>query len=374
MSTLTDLFSKTSASMGSLFAKKPDAIIGIDIGSSAIKIVELKKEKGVMTLGTYGEVAIGPYLEKPVGSLVQADPDVLSQALIDVLKESHSTAKHAIVSIQSSASLLFVLNLPEQAMSSLDTVVPNEAHKYIPVPLSEVSLNWDIIPSHIQHRYEAENSPSANLEHGRDVLVAAIRNDALSGYRNIMSQAGLAISGMEIEIFSALRSLYHNELTPFAIVDIGASGVRVAIIHYGVVMQYNIVPRGSASWSDALSRSLSVSFQKAEELKRTVGIAGNVSDVVQSLQITASQLVTDIRASLQKYERQHHVVIDHMILTGGGSRMPGLREYVDTQFDIDVTLVDPFEMVEVPGFLKPVLESVGPEFSCAVGAALKGFS
>lgn len=360
--------------MGSLFAKKPDAIIGIDIGSSAIKIVELKKEKGVMTLGTYGEVAIGPYLEKPIGSIAQADPDILAQALIDVLKESHSTAKHAVVSIQSSASLLFVLNLPEQAMSALETVVPNEAHKYIPVPLSEVSLNWDIIPSHIQHRYEAGNAPDMTAEHQRDVLVAAIRNDALSGYRNIMSQAGIAINAMEIEIFSTLRSLYHNELTPFAVVDIGASGVRIAIVHYGVVMQYDVAPRGSASWTDSLVRSLSVSFQKAEELKRTVGIAGNMSDVVDSLQITASQLVSDIRSSLQKYERQHNVVVDHMILTGGGARMPGLQDYVDQQFDIAATLVDPFNMVEVPGFLEPVLASVGPEFSCAVGAALKGFS
>ena len=360
--------------MGSLFAKKPDAIIGIDIGSSAIKIVELKKEKGVITLGTYGEVAIGPYLEKPVGSLAQADPDILSQALIDVLKESHSTAKHAVISIQSSASLLFILKLPTQAMSSLDTVVPNEAHKYIPVPLSEVSLNWNIIPNHIQHRYEMEDIEKIHTESEQDVLVAAIRNDALSGYRNIISQAGLTMSTMEIEIFSTLRSLYHNELTPFAIVDIGASGVRVAVVHYGVVMQYDVVPRGSTTWTDSLVRSLSVSFQKAEELKRTIGITGNMSDVVDTLQVAASQLANDIRSSLQKYERQHSVVIDHMVLAGGGSRMPGLQEYIDQQFDIAVTLVEPFDMVDVPGFLKPVLDSVGPEFSCAVGAALKGFS
>lgn len=373
MSTLTDLFSQTSSSIGSLFAKNPDTLIGIDIGSSAIKIVEIKKEKGVLTLVTYGEVALGPYVQKPIGSLVQGDPDLLAQALIDVLQESHSTAQHAVVSIQSSASLLFVLSLPEQAMTSLDSVIPNESHKYIPVPLSEVTLNWDIIPNHIHHRYEIENGQSTESTH-QDILVAAIRNDALSGYRNIMSQAGKTVDALEIEIFSTLRSIYHNELTPFALVDIGASGVRIAIIHYGIVMQYDVIPRGSVTWTESLVRSLGISFEKAEELKRTIGLEGDMSDVVETLRITTSQLASDIRSSIQKYEREHHVVVDHIACVGGGSRMLGLQQYMSQQFDTSIVAVDPFAMVDVPQFLKPILESVGPEFSCAVGAALKGFS
>ena len=372
MSTFTDLLSKTSNSLGSVFSKKPQAILGIDIGSSSIKLVEIKKERGVLTLGTYGEVALGPYNEKSVGAIAQADPDMISQALIDVLKESHSTAKQVVVAIQSAASLIFILELPSQALSSLDSVVPNEAHKYIPVPLSEVSLNWNVIPDHIQHRYDADAEVEASTD--RNVLVAAIRNDAVSGYRNIMGQAGLSIGSMEIEIFSILRSLYHHELTPFCIVDIGASGVRIAIVHYGVVMQYDAVGQGSGSWTQSLMRSLDVSFDKAEELKRTVGVSGATTDVVETLSVGVSNLINDIRSSIQTYERQHHVVVDHMVLAGGGSRMPGLVEYMEKQFDVSVRHVDPFEMVEVPGFLKPVLESVGPEFASAVGAALKGFT
>ncbi|MCB9808961.1 type IV pilus assembly protein PilM [Candidatus Nomurabacteria bacterium] len=378
MSSITDLFSSASSSLGTLFTKKPQAILGIDIGASSIKLVELKKDKGVLTLGTYGEVALGPYAQKEVGVLVQSDPDIIAQALIDVLKESHSTATHAIISIQSSASLVFVIQLPMQALSSLDSVVPNEARKYIPVPLSEVSLNWNVVPDHIQHRYEleAQENTSTHLSpsNERDILVAAIRNDALSGYRNIIAQAGLTVQGMEIEIFSILRSLYHHELTPFAIVDIGASGVRIAIVHYGMVMQYDVAVRGSESWTQSLMRSLDISFTKAEELKRTVGLSGTMSDVVNTLQVGVSRLLQDIRTSIQKYEQTHHVVVDHIILSGGGARMPGLLEHMKSQFDVAIQQAEPFEMVDVPGFLGPVLESVGPEFACAVGAALKGFN
>lgn len=356
-------------SLAAFFGKKAKSFLGVDIGSSAIKIVELKKDQGRIALQTYGEVALGPYANQPVGARVQADPDMLAQALIDVMAEAHVTTPMGCVAVQSSASLVFLLTLPESALSSLDSVVPNEARKYIPVPLSEVALNWQVVPAHIQHRYDDEQviKPASG---DRQVLVVAIRNDALSGYRNIMGQAKLDIKHMEIEAFSSLRSIYRNELTPFALVDIGASQVRVAIVHYGMIMQYDVNNRASFGWSETLARSLNVSFEKAQELKHTVGLTQTIPNVAEALGTSISTLESDIRNSISRYERAHTTVVDRMVLVGGGSRMPGLVERLGESFDIKVEQAHPFDKAAAPQFLDPVLDSVGPEFATAVGAAL----
>ena len=165
------------------------------------------------------------------------------------------------------------------------------------------------------------------------MLVVAIRNDALSGYRNIMGQSKLDIKHMEIEALSSLRSMYRNELTPFALVDIGASQVRVAIIHYGMIMQYDVNNRASFGWTETLARSLNVSFEKAQELKHTVGLGNTMPNVAEALGTSISTLESDIRNSISRYEQAHTTVVDRIALVGGGSRMPGLVERLGSTFD-----------------------------------------
>src|SRR3989344_1558180 len=124
------------------------SVIGIDFGSSAIKVVQLKSKNGRAVLETYGSISLGPYDELDVGQTTNLSVDKLSEALNDLLKESNVTTKNAILSIPARASLIFVIELPSSIKENeLPDVVPIESRKYIPVPISEVSLDWWIIPS-----------------------------------------------------------------------------------------------------------------------------------------------------------------------------------------------------------------------------------
>lgn len=363
LSDITESFKGAFASFG----KKPEVVLGIDIGSSAIKLVQLKKENGKVVLETYGAVALGPYVNEKAGQMPNLSTEDLVKALADVLKEAHTTTTDAGLSIQSGASLIFVLDLPKVNESEYKNIVPNEARKYIPVPLTEVSLDWWIIP---ENEYEGESSNRTQ------VLVVAVRNETLSQYRDIVTQSKLTSSFFELEVFSIIRSSFHHELDPVIAIDIGARSVRVAVIEYGVVRVFHTVNRGSQQITQTLATALGVPFEKAEEIKKSHGLHPNEKypDAAQVINTSVAYMFSEINSVLLNYEKEYNRPVGQMYLSGGGARMPGLLAAFQNEFKFDVTVVDPFAKTVYPEFLANILHESGPEFAIAVGLALKQLS
>ena len=134
--------------VGDLFDKKSKSVLGIDIGSSSIKIVQLSQKKGHAVLETYGELALGPYAGKSVGEATNLPPEKIVEAISDMLKEKevNITTRVCGVAIPFSSSLMAVIEMPVEPQKQLESMIPIEARKYIPVPISEVALDWYIIP------------------------------------------------------------------------------------------------------------------------------------------------------------------------------------------------------------------------------------
>ena len=138
---LSDIFSGLSANTNK-------SVLGIDIGSSSIKVVQLKRKGARAVLETYGELSLGPYATSPVGTATLLPEDKIVEALHDLLteKEVNITTNLCGIAIPFSSSLMSVIELPEVPPKKLAEMVPLEARKYIPVPISEVTLDWSIIP------------------------------------------------------------------------------------------------------------------------------------------------------------------------------------------------------------------------------------
>src|SRR3989338_8244595 len=138
--------------MGSIFGgiigKKSESVLGIDIGSSSIKIVQLSRKNGHAVLDTYGELSLGPYAGKSIGEATSLPTEKIIEALGDLLKEKEVkiTTRLCGVAIPFSSSLITVIDMPNESLKQLSEMIPIEARKYIPVPISEVSLDWYIIP------------------------------------------------------------------------------------------------------------------------------------------------------------------------------------------------------------------------------------
>src|ERR1035437_4095396 len=231
-------------SLGAMFVSKPQSVLGIDIGSSSIKVVEIKKKHGRAVLKTYGELALGPYAGTEVGRATQLPADKLAAALKDILREAKTTTTSCGSALPLSSSLISFITLPPVSDKQIGDVVAIEARKYIPVPMNEVMLDWSPIPREETYSNEDGNEKSQPEKMGQDVLVVAIHNDYISTYQNIMSAASLTPSFYEIEIFSSIRSVVEQGIQSNMIIDMGARSTKLYIVERGIIRASHIISKG----------------------------------------------------------------------------------------------------------------------------------
>lgn len=365
--------------LSNLFASKEkvSSALGIDIGSSSIKVVQIKKSKGKAVLETYGAIALGPYGNTDVGTITNLSVDQISQALVDLMKEANTTTKLGAIAIPSSASLIFTITLPGNITEdALPSIVPNEARKYIPVPISEVTLDWWMIPKQAESINENDPANGGKApEEKTEVLVVAIHNDTLAKYRDILTKTEIQSDFFEMEVFSSIRSTFGHELAPVLVIDFGASKTKLSIIEYGIVRTFHIVNRGAQDLTKNIAQSMNLSFKDAEELKRSVGLDEIKNKTVADInKLSIDFILAETNSVVLAYEKKYNKTISKIVISGGGALLKGLRARAAESFRAEVLYGDSFSKIEAPAFLAPVLENSGPEFAVAVGLALRQIS
>lgn len=379
---MSNFFKTMTDGLSSVFHKDTvESVLGIDIGSSSVKVVQLKKKGGKAILETYGALSLGPYANTDIGTCTNLPTDILAKVLIDVLKESNTTTSDGALAIPSLASLIFLVTLPGNIKESeLANIIPVEARKYVPVPISEVSLDWWMLPN--QNSIGEDTSGSEVAEQipraqntDTEVLVVAIHNDTLAKYRELLTASNINSHFFEMEIFSAIRSSFNYELAPVLFIDFGASKTKATIIEYGVVKSFHIINRGGADITKNISTSMNITFKEAEDLKRATGILNNTNQSASEIvRMSMDYILSETNAIVLAYEKKYNKAISKVIMMGGGSQTLGLREKVSQVFSVEVIYADPFTKTEAPAFLEPILKQSGPEFAVAVGLALRQLS
>lgn len=352
----------------------PNAV-GIDIGSSAIKVVEIKKKAGKAVLETYGSISLGPYAEMDIGRVTNLTDDKIIEALKEVLKQSGTTTPSSALSIPVQSSLIFTLELPTDVKDGdMDTIVTTEARKYIPVPITEVTVDYFPLPAK-EPNYEESHDPDKAIAVAskREVLVVAIQNDAIGRLRTIVEKSNISANFFEVEIFSSVRSNFEHELSLVLLMDLGASRTKLSLVEFGTVKGYHTINRGGADISDAISKSLSIPFPKAEEMKKEFGLFGSPeeSNLVDIIRVHMDYIFAETNNVLAGYEKKYNRTISKVILTGGGAMMKGLKEVASDNFKSEIVVGHAFSKVGAPAFLEKVLEATGPEFAVAIGLALR---
>jgi type IV pilus assembly protein PilM len=351
-------------------AANSESVVGIDIGTSSIKVVQLRNKGGKAVLETYGELSLGSYAGAENGELTNLPNDKLAAALIETIKDSEITAKSAAVSIPSASSLIFTVEIPA-AVSEKDIagVIATEARKFIPVPINEVSLDWWIIPR--REEYTMENEVKKEIK--TEVLVAAVHKDTLARYMEILKLAGLQSDTFEIEIWSSIRSSFGHEVSPVLLLDFGASKAKLSIVDNGIVRVFHLVNRGSYDITSGIAKSLNLPFSRAEEMKRTIGLAGSGADqnIADTARLSVDYILSESAAVVLSYEKKYNKAISKVVLTGGGALLKGFADVAAGTFRSEVFSADPFSKTETPAFLGDILKGIGPEFSVACGLALR---
>jgi len=352
-----------------------DNAVGIDIGSSAIKVVEIRKKGGKAVLETYGAIALGSYADIDIGRVTNLPIDKTVEALKEVLKQSGVTTTSSAFSIPVQSSLIFTVSLPSQVKESeISSIIPTEARKYIPLPITEVSLDYFILPKK-EPSFEETNNPDlpSILPENTEVLVVAIQNDAISKYRSIVSQCSLEAGFFEIEIFSSIRANFEHELSLVLLMDFGASSTKLSLVEFGMVKNHHTINRGGADISSSISKSLDIPFSKAEEMKKEFGLFENPTEksLADIIKVHVDYIFSETNNVLLSYEKKYNRTISKVIFSGGGSLLKGLKEVASNNFRAEIEIGHPFSKVGAPEFLGKVLETTGPEFAVALGLALR---
>lgn len=342
---------------------KEQSVLGVDIGSSSLKVVQLKKVHGKAVLETYGELALGPYAGSVAGAATALSAEDIAESLVDLLREAKVTAKSCGVSIPFSRSLLVLVELPyRKDPAEQKTVIELEARKYIPVPVSEVQLDWFIVPP---------KAAGASGEPQKvEVFLIAVHNDELALLERSVAAAGLASSFYEIEIFSTIRAVVNEPVKPVMVLDIGAATTKTYVVERGVVALSHSISIGSQDITRAIAVSENVPLARAEALKKQEGLAA-LGGAQGSPELVFSRIFASARRVLVQYEQAHQETISKVVLTGGGGVTRELGTYAKNLFSIEVVVADPFAKCEAPAFMRPVLQEIGPEFAVAVGLALR---
>lgn len=361
--------------IGNILSKQSPSVLGIDIGSSSIKIVQLSRKSGRAILETYGELSLGPYGGVSVGQATNLPTEKIVEAMKDLLaeKEVKITTNICGVSIPFSSSLMSVIEVPAMPEKQLAQMIPFEARKYIPVPITEVTLDWSIIPqdknSEDPDDRDAKKKDLSKIE----VLIVALHNNTIEKYKEIISKSGLEASFFEIEIFSTMRAVLEDETTPVMIVDMGATSTKLYIVERGILRASHMINRGSYGVTTSISKSLGITMADAEVMKREKGLGGVANGIGLGgvMTVTLDYIFSEANQFVLAYQKKYNKNVSRIFLVGGGSSLKGLEDLAKKMFQTDVVSGNPFLKVVAPAFLEEVLKTTGPEFTAAVGVALR---
>ncbi len=367
-----------------LLKNKGESVLGVDIGSSSIKVVQLRSKTGKALLETYGEIALGPYAEKEIGRAVKLPAEILEKALNDVIRESNATTRTCGISVPLSSSIITTMSIPNIA-GDLDEIVAMEARRYVPVSMSEITLDWQVIPEALNSDASAQSTISpltgeAVVSEGArpaskttNVILVAVYTDTVNRLKELAEGTKMDCRFFELEAFSAMRVILNHSTKVSAVADIGASSSKVYVVDGGIIRSSHVIPIGSQDLTFSISRALGVSVDEAEKMKRKGGIE-NDSKLSPLFNGSVSFVLSEVWKVLNEYQKRNNTVVEELVLTGGGVIVSGVSNFFKDKLKVPVRVADPFSTVEAPAFLEGVLKNIGPSFSVAIGAAIRALT
>ncbi len=355
---------------------KRKSFLGIDIGTSSIKLAQLGMDENRVKLETYGLLETYGKVELIQGTIQTSSVSLLGSQVVDLLKnllvKSKATAKDAVLSVPVFSTFSAVMELPDMPYSQIESAIPYEARQYIPVPISEVILGWNIIGKKNLDPIAggANMAPAPKIE----VLLVAIPKEVANKYAEIAQAANLNLRAIELESFAISRALVGNDAIPTLIVDIGSKITNILIVDNGYVMINKGLDTSGAEITRALSHGLNVDLKRAETLKRERGliVAGESDRAVNQIMLPIVDLmVNEAKRIADFYNYKSGIKVERVFLCGGSAYLPGLAKHFSDAFGLPTIVGNPWGKISYPVALEPVLDELAPAFCISVGLAMR---
>lgn len=336
--------------------------IGLHITKQTIYAVELAAQKrGQKRLVNFLKAPSPPY---SLESEVALDLDSFAQDLGLLLKEGGFSTKNVFAALPESQVFTRVISMPKMSEKELKEAMKWEAGQYIPLPLEEVTFDYQVISDH-------------RKKDKLDVLLVAAPLTLTRKFLKIVEKAGLRMVGVETESVAIARSLVGAEKDSLtsAIVLIGDGATDIFIVDRGSIVFTRSITTGGEAMVRLVSQELGIEPERAAEYLKSYGLEESAFEgrVKKALKPVFDVILSEIKRSLAYYAT--HIKgngVERLILAGANAKVPGVLVFLASAVSLEVLLADPWDTIEIPGkFNQEELEDLGPEFAVAVGLALK---
>ena len=348
------------------FTKPSKPMLGMDISSSAVKLIELSKTGDSFKVEAYRVLPLPPntIVDKNI-----ADLDALSETIAAVVRRSGSKLTDIVAAVSSSSVITKEIELPAGLTElQMEMQIEVEADQYIPYPMEEVAFDFDVLG-------EVENNPDLVR-----VLLAACRQENVEHRRQALEMAGFNPKVIDVESFAVERAykLIEEQLDEVsdqvvAIADIGASVFSFTVLVDGKIIYSREQQFGGKQLTEEIQRRYGLSWEEAGEAKRKGGLPEDYATEV--LVPFKESLVQHITRSLQFfYSSSHFNYVDQLFLAGGVSALEGLVDEVEQVIGLPTAVANPFANMQLHRSINPTaLANDAPAMLLAVGLAMRSF-
>ena len=352
--------------LANLFKKKNKAVLGVDISSTSIKIIELAEQNGRMQVEAY---ASEPLPENSVVEQAINDEEAVGGAIKKALLRSRSGVKRAAVAVAGSAVITKVIQLGAGLSDDeMEQQITLEADQYIPYPLEEVAMDFEV------------QGPVEGDDHRVDVLLAACRKETVELREDSIEIAGLESSKVDVEAFCIERAyqllesqLEGEQKDTVAIIDIGATMTTLNVLNQGKIIYTREQMFGGQQLTEEIQRRYGISAQEAIRAKLEGGLPDDYATEI--LNPFKDSVVQQVSRSLQFfYSSSQYNDVDYVILAGGTSSLDGLAQLVQDKIGTPAMIANPFaNMTLGPKVNAQVLANDAPGLLVACGLAMRSF-
>lgn len=351
-----------------LFSRKQPPILGLDISSTSVKLVELSKSGAGYKVES---VAIDPLPANAVVEKNIVEIEAVGESVRRAINKSKSKAKNAAVAVAGSSVITKKISMPaSMSEDEMEGQIELEADQYIPYPLDEVNLDFQIL------------GLSRDSDEVVDVLLAACRSETVDNRIAAIETAGLSVKVVDVEAytFETALSLLAPQLPDegiektIAFIDIGATMASLNVMHNHELIYTREQPFGGKQLTEEIMRRYGLSYEEAGLAKKEGGLPDNYQpEVLEPFKETLAQQVSRFMQFFSAAAVQNDAV-DQLILGGGCAAIEGIAQQVEAHTSIPTIIANPFENMEAGSKInRKLLTEDAPAFMIACGLAMRGF-
>jgi type IV pilus assembly protein PilM len=356
---------------------KKNQLIGLDIGSHSIKLVEIDHSAKGRVLKNFGIIGLPP--DAIVEGFIK-ETEIVSSAIKNLFKNLRVKNKSVATSISGFSVIVKKIALNQKAEAELETTIQDEAEQYIPFDIQEVNLDFDILTSREKSaEVEGEEEKEEGSEQMEVMLVAA-KKDIIDDYVGLLTVAGLNPGVLDVDAFALQNAFEISAENPegcYALVNVGAEELGINAIKNDVSLFTRDSSYGGSQITEAIMSEFNVSYEEAEKMKLGGTELSKEREALEGIFTSVvSEWVQEIKRALDFVSSTYpDETIEKIVVSGGACRIPGFQKYLNLETDIPVTQFNPFAnlVIDERRFDPNYLNYMAPQAAVAVGLALRSF-